>query len=354
MGSIEDLRKKIDVLDRNIIELLTKRAKLVSQIGRLKLKKNIGIMSKEREFDIIERLKKNIKPPLKEEMVEYIYDAILAALRSIEKRVTVSYLGPEATFTHQAAIEEFGPSVEYVPRKSIEDVFDDVEKRRSDYGVVPIENSSEGIVNHTLDMFIESDLYICAERELKIEHYLLSNEKSIKNVKVLFSHPQAISQCSRWIKSNLPNVQIHETSSTADAASHAAIEHASAAIASLLAKKIYHLDVLAERIQDYPNNFTRFLIISTHHSKKTGSDKTSILVSIKDRVGALFELLKPFKENGINLTKIESRPSKKKPWDYYFFIDFNGHIEDENVKKCLKELKSTCEFVKFLGSYPSK
>ncbi|MCS7185157.1 MAG: prephenate dehydratase, partial [bacterium] len=215
-------------------------------------------------------------------------------------------------------------------------------------------NSSEGIVNHTLDMFIESELYICAERELKIEHYLLSNEKSLKNIKVLYSHPQAISQCSKWIKSNLPNVQIFETSSTADAASHAAIEKNSAAIASLLAKKIYHLNVLAERIQDYTNNYTRFLIISTHYSKKTGSDKTSILVSIKDRVGALYELLKPFKENGINLTKIESRPSKKKPWDYYFFIDFIGHIEDIVVNDCLSKLKESCEFVKFLGSYPKK
>jgi chorismate mutase/prephenate dehydratase len=271
---------------------------------------------------------------------------------SLEVPFKIAYLGPEATFTHLAALKRFGSQVEYIACDSITDVFLEVERDTAHYGVVPIENSIEGAVSHTLDMFVDSDLEICAEIILDVSHNLLANCPKDK-IKRIYSNPQVFGQCRIWLQENLPNVDKIEVSSTTRAAQICAKEKYSASIASLLAAKVYKLKVAASDIEDSPHNITRFLVIGKTEVPQTGHDKTSIMFSIKDRVGALHDMLVPFKQNRTNLTKIESRPSKKKAWDYYFFVDLEGHRNNPEVKKALLELESKCTFLKVLGSYPA-
>lgn len=263
----------------------------------------------------------------------------------------MAYLGPEATFTHMAARRKFGSSVEFVPVASIADVFTEVEKKRADYGVVPIENSTEGVITHTLDMFIESTLKICAETLLEISQCLLSNS-SLEEIKRVYSHPHAFAQVRGWLRSNLSAVECIEVSSTAEASRRAAIEPNSAAVGSELAAQVYHLNVLAKGIEDRVDNYTRFLIVGHSLVGQSENDKTSIMFSVKDRVGALYSMLLPFNKHNVNLTKIESRPSQNTIWEYIFFIDMNGHIENDNVRKAIDELRENCLYLKVLGSYP--
>jgi len=267
--------------------------------------------------------------------------------------LAVSYLGPEVTFTHLAAMEKFGSSINYRSCKNITDVFSEVEKGRSDYGVVPIENSAEGAVSHTLDMFIDSNLKICSEAYLSISHNLLGHSGSLSNIKEIYSNPQVFGQCRLWLRNNLPNASLRETSSTAQAAMIVSKKKDAACIASLLAKDKYKLKLLAGSIEDFSRNITRFLVIAKDMALATGKDKTSIMFSVKDKVGALHEALVPFKKNRINLTKIESRPSKLRAWEYYFFVDLEGHVNNSKIKKTLKELKKSCSYLKILGSYPA-
>ncbi len=287
-----------------------------------------------------------------EKSLKLITSEIEKACENILKPKKIAYLGPEATFTHMAAKIKFGESAEYVPGKNIGEVFSHVETGRTDYGVVPVENTSEGMVNYTLDRIIDSELNIIGEVILRISHYLLSQEKNIKDIKKLYSHPQALAQCRLWIERNLSHVEIYETKSTGEAAKKAFTEKQSAAIGSKLAASIYNLNIIAENIEDSSQNYTRFLVIGKEKMSPTGYDKTSIALAIKDKVGALYELMKPFAENKVNMNKIESRPSKQKPWDYIFFIDIDGHIEDENVKKVLYSLEDLTTFLRILGSYP--
>jgi chorismate mutase/prephenate dehydratase len=281
-------------------------------------------------------------------------ETVFKIYRGMFKEIVVAYLGPEGTFTHQAALIKFGEKARYIPVKTIDEVFKEVEKKRADYGVVPIENSIEGVVTHTLDVFIESDLKITSEIILEIHHFLLSREKTIRDIKKLYSHPQAIAQCRNWISQNLPDVEIYETESTTSAVKRILNEKKSAAIASEVAASMYNLNIIAERIEDFRENITRFLVIGNNFSEKTGNDKTSILFSIKDKVGALHDILVPFKKEKINLTRIESRPSKKKAWEYVFFVDFTGHKDEPNVKKALDKIKNSTIFLKILGSYPKE
>ena len=238
-----------------------------------------------------------------------------------------------------------------VPVKSIGQIFAKVEKKQADFGVVPIENSTEGVVSHTLDMFLDSDLKICAEIILEISHHLLG-KGDLKGVRKVYSHPQALAQCRDWLEENLPTAGLLEVESTARAAQTTVREKDSAAIASDVAASLYGLKIMASHIEDRPSNYTRFLVIGRDYSEKSGQDKTSILFSIKDRVAALYDMLSPFKNHAINLTKIESRPTKRKAWEYVFFLDFMGHKDDESVKKALAELEEECFFLKILGSYP--
>jgi len=350
---IEDLRKKIDKVDLEILKALNKRAELVKDVGRVKIKsgrKDFYIPHREKK--IISGLNRVNRGPLEVEAVESIYREIINACRSLESKLRVAYFGPEGTFTHLAAMKNFGSSGDYVPVKTIADVFTEVEKGRAGYGVVPVENSTEGMVNHTLDMFIESNLVICSELNMRIEECLLSATGNVKDIKVVYSHYQPLAQCRNWLEENLPGIPVIEVSSTAAASKRALKEKGAAAIGSRAAAAIYKLEIAAGGIEDSKENFTRFLVIGNNPSEASGEDKTSILFSIKDKVGALHDMLMSFKGHKINLTKIESRPTKKKAWEYIFFVDLLGHISDKKVQKALDELKENCVFLKVLGSYP--
>jgi chorismate mutase/prephenate dehydratase len=349
---LKSLREKIDKIDNEILTLLNQRTRAVREIAKLKAKAKQEFYVPHREKKIVERLLKKNKGPLPSEALRGIFQEILNASRSIQKKLKVVYLGPEATFTHLAAVKNFGKYAIFTPAKSIADVFSEVEKGRSDYGVVPIENSTEGVINHTLDMFVSSELKICSELLLEISHNLLSKAGELREIKRIYSHPQAIAQSRNWIEDNLPNAELVETSSTAKAAEMAEKDHEGGAIASRLAASLYDLKIIAERIEDNVQNFTRFMVIGKSFPAKSGQDKTSILFSVKDKVGALHDMLTPFRENNINLTKIESRPTKLRAWEYIFFVDFVGHVEDENVKRALRQLERECLLLKILGSYP--
>jgi chorismate mutase/prephenate dehydratase len=260
-------------------------------------------------------------------------------------------MGPEASFSNLAALKRFGSQVKYVACPGIPDVFLEVEKDVADYGVVPVENSIEGAVTHTLDMLVDSDLKICSQIILDVAHNLLANCPKDK-IRRVYSNPQVLGQCRLWLQENLPHIEQIEVSSTTRAAQIAGKEKNSACIASLLAGKVYKLNMIARDIEDSPHNITRFFVVGKNEAGKTGHDKTSILFSIKDKVGALHDMLLPFKKYKINLTKIESRPSKKRAWDYYFFVDLEGHKQEPRVQKALQELENKCKFLKILGSYP--
>jgi chorismate mutase/prephenate dehydratase len=280
---------------------------------------------------------------------------IVHVSRNLQKPLRIAYFGPEATFTHQAALRQFGRAVPLMPCKSISDVFAEVERDRADYGVVPVENSTEGVVNHTLDMFIESPLSICSELEMPIHLALLGRRSKAslhKTIKILYAFGQPLAQCRRWIETHLPLARVVEAASTAQSAQLAAKNPHAAAVASPIAAAIYGLDILASRIEDSPNNFTRFLVIGKTAAARTGRDKTSILFSIKDHVGALHDILVPFRKYGLNMTKIESRPTRQRAWEYVFFVDFLGHQSDKKVQQALSLLEKSCVFLKILGSYP--
>ena len=346
------LRKEIDGLDKQILELLNERAKLSLTIGRAKSKNNASIYAPDREKEIYKKLISDNNGPLSAESLKAIYVEIMSGSLSLEKSLAIAYLGPPCTFTHLAALKKFGKSLKYLECKSIADVFTEVERGGADYGVVPVENSTEGAVNHTLDMFIDSDLKICSEAYLPIEHNLLSKHGKMSSVKKVYSHQQVFAQCRIWLEKNLPNARLISSASTTRAAMFAAHGRSYAAIAGKLAAEEYGLNVLARAIQDSPHNVTRFLIIGKQEVKPTKHDKTSIMFTMKDKTGALHDVLAPFKKSSINLTKIESRPSKKKAWKYYFFVDLDGHHDDKKAKKALSLLKNKCLLLKILGSYP--
>ncbi len=352
MSDIKKLRGKIDTIDAEILKLLLRRGDIAKKIGGVKKESDADFYVPSREKEILLKIKNKDISPFTPESIESIFREILNASRSVERKIRVAYLGPAATFTHQAAIKNFGVNADFIPAESISDVFAEVERKRADYGVVPVENTSEGIVTHTLDMFFNSDMKIVSEINLQIEHCLLSKSKWTGSVKAIYSHPQAFAQTRKWIHKNCPTAKLKETLSTAMAAAIARNEKNSAAIASAVAAKLYSLNIIASGIEDIKENFTRFLIIGHNISESSKNDKTSVMISLKDRVGALHDMLIPFKKNKINLTKIESRPTKRKAWEYVFFIDFLGHISDENVKAALGEVEKNSNFIKILGSYP--
>lgn len=349
--NLKKLRKRIDILDKQIIQLLNLRAKIAKKIAQTKQRFGKSIYSPDREAEVLKRISQLNKGPLTIQTLEVIYREIMSSNLSLDKTLKVTYLGPEASFTHLAVLKKFGSQTECIPCGSISDVFLEVERDNADYGVVPVENTIEGAVTHTLDMFVDSDLKICSQIILDISHSLLTNCPKEK-IKRIYSNPQVFGQCRIWLQENLPSVEKIEVSSTTRAAQIASREKYSASIASQLAAKIYKLKVLVTDIEDSPHNITRFLVIGKTDVAPTASDRTSVVFSIKDRVGALHDMLVPFKKNRINLTMIESRPSKKKAWDYYFFLDLAGHRNNPSVKRALTELEHKCKFLKVLGSYP--
>ncbi len=349
--SLNKLRNKIDQLDRKLINLLNLRAEATKSIGKIKINTGKSIYTPERERDVLRKVVSQSRGPLKKVAVEAIYREIMSAGLALEKVLKIAYMGPKASFSNLAALKRFGSQMEYTACGSIPEVFLEVERAAADYGVVPVENSIEGAVTHTLDMLVDSDLLICSQVNLDVSHNLLANCAKNK-IRKVYSNPQVFGQCRIWLQKNLPNVQLIDVLSTTYAAEVAKKEKNSAAIASLLASKVYGLKAISCGIQDSLHNITRFLVVGKNAALRTGHDKTSLLFSIKDKVGALYELLLPFRKYGVNLTKIESRPSKKKAWEYYFFVDIAGHKDDLKIQKALKELERRCNYLKILGSYP--
>ena len=351
-GQIKSLRQKIDSLDRHILTLLNERAKLALEVGRVKSGSQIDLYNPQREAEILNRLESQNHGPFPLRAISPVFREIISACRSLEGELTVAYLGPPATHTHLACVARFGGSMSTLPKETIPEIFEDVEKGKANFGVVPVENSTEGVVNRTLDMFIHSEVKICGEILVRISHDLLSRGGKLEEVERIFSHPQALAQCRRYLSKNFSKVQLAETVSTAKAAQMAAGDPKAAAIASSFASDLYGLKVVESRIEDYPHNYTRFLVLGLQVCGRTGKDKTSLLFSIPDSPGSLYQVLRPFSEKSINLTKIESRPIKDQPWEYVFFVDFEGHNTDPHIQEAIAELKKKVLFLKFLGSYP--
>ncbi len=349
---LSHLRKKIDGLDAKIIGLLNDRAAITLSIGREKIKNKKPIYAPDREQDVLKRIKNLNAGPIKNDAVEAIYREIMSASLNLEKPLRIAYMGPEATFSHLASLKKFGSSVGHVACDNVAEVFSRVESGDCDYGVVPIENSIEGVVTHTMDLLVESDLKICSQVLLDVAHHLMS-KGNLSQIKEVYSHPQVLGQCRQWLMKNMPKAHLIPVVSTTKAAQMVANKKNAACIASQVAASLYGLTILKKNIQDSAHNITRFLVISTMDVPPTGSDRTSLVFSIKDKVGALHAMLTPFMKHKINLTKIESRPSKKKAWDYYFFVDCEGHQSDVKVARALSQLEGMCKFLKILGSYPA-
>ncbi len=352
---LDELRKKIDSLDSELLRLLNERADVVHGIGEAKKSAGLMIYAPEREEALLQVLaKKNaaLGGRLPEKSVRAIYREIMSAALALEDDLKIAYLGPEGTWTHQAALNKFGRSVEYVAQPSFEDVFDEVARRRAHYGVVPIENSTEGAVNHTLDLFADSPLKICAQILLRIENSLMANIPR-EEIKVLYSHPQVFGQCRNWLHQNMPHADRVEVSSTTKAAEIAARTPNAGALGGALGAQLHGLTVLDPSIQDSATNTTRFLVLSETTCPPTGNDRTSLMFSLRNEPGALFKALTPFNEFHINMSKIESRPSKRRDWEYFFFVDILGHCEEAGLVRAMAELERQCSFVKVLGSYPN-
>lgn len=349
---LQKLRRQIDDIDDRILELLNQRAEVVIAVGKAKEGQSREFYVPSRERAIYERLISANAGHFPAEGIRRVFREIISASLSLEQPLKVAFLGPQATYTHVAAMQQFGFSAQMVAQKSIPAVFDEVVRGRTNYGVVPVENSNEGIVSHTLDMFMESELQIIAEVLLEISHDLLSSSGRIEEVKRVVSHPQALGQCRHWLEENLPEAVLVDAASTARAAQMVAEDESAAAIASEMAATLYGLKVVKKKIEDNPNNFTRFLVIGKKMPERSGRDKTSIMFSIKDQPGILYRMLEPFSKRNINLSKIESRPMKKKAWEYIFFLDLEGHIQEEPIHDAVEELRGHCQFLKVLGSYP--
>jgi chorismate mutase / prephenate dehydratase len=348
------IRQEIDRVDAEVVRLLNERARLALEVGRQKEEADAAVYVPARERDVLQRVAAHNAGPLPPHALRSIYREIISACRSLEKPLQIAYWGPPASNTHVASLVRFGGGASYSPYPSIADVFCAVERREADYGVVPVENSTEGIVNHTLDMFLESRLRICWEVYVRIAHNLLSHCRALEEVRTLFSMPQATGQCRQWLSRYLPHAEIVDVTTTAKAAESAGTTPASAAIANRAASDHYGVPILQEHIEDNPRNRTRFLVIGHNEPAPTGKDKTSIMFAVKNEAGALYRALAACEKYDVNLTMIESRPTKLTPWEYVFFIDVTGHINGQGseIPKALALMQKECLFTRVLGSYP--
>jgi chorismate mutase/prephenate dehydratase len=355
---LEAIRREIDGLDSELVALINRRADLAKKVAQIKDGQGENdegsshYYRPEREAEVLRSLIDDNTGPLPGHHVSRIFQEIMSACRALQKPLAVAYLGPEGTFTESAAFKHFGHAVDTLPVDSIGGVFRRVESGGGDYGVVPIENSTEGVVGHTLDMFVTSRVSICGELELGIHHCLMAAGGGLEDIGKIYSHQQSFAQCRRWLDANLARVPRETVASNGEAARRAAVEVGTAAIAGEIAAGDDRLRVLAGNIEDDPGNTTRFVVIGRQAVGATGRDKTSVLFSTRDRPGALYESLQTFKKRDINMTRIESRPSRRGNWSYVFYVDFEGHAADANVSAALDELEELAPFYKFLGSYP--
>ena len=350
-GELEELRGRIDGLDGEIVRLINERARCAARIGELKRAQGAAVFVPAREKAVYDRVLGLNKGPLPGPALKAIYREIMSGLLALERAPRVSYLGPEGTFSHKAALCKFGSSVEYHPAPSFRDIFLAVARGHADYGVIPVENSTDGGVNPAMDCFFETRLKICSEIFIPVHQNLLSRAER-GAIRTIYSRPEVFGQCRQWLGANFPHATLLDSPSTMAAAERAAREDGAAAIGPDTAAETCGLVVLEAAIEDNPENVTRFVVVAREGAQPTGRDKTSLMFSIKDSPGALLGMLEPFSKRGINMTRIESRPSKKKAWDYYFFVDLEGHISDPAVKAAVDELAGRCRHLEVLGSYP--
>ena len=347
------LRAGIDSVDEEIVRLLDRRARLACRIGEIKREYGLEAYAPARERAVLDRVAALGAGDFPARGLEAVFREIISSSISLEARLKVAYLGPEATFTHEAALRSFGASVELEPQATVSEVFTRVERGEAGHGIVPVENSMEGTVTHTLDELMNSPLKVCGEVYLPVSQNLISCEPSLDRVRIVCSHPMALSQAAPWLRHELPGALLEEVESTGEAARRAAREPGVAAVGSVLAAEAHHLNVLARSIQDARTNATRFIVLGREWAGRTGRDKTSVVFSVKDRPGVLRDALAAFAEEGINLTRIESRPSRKRAWTYVFFADFDGHPEEERVQRALAALEEHCPYVSLIGAYPA-
>ena len=349
---MDGLRGEIDAVDAEIVALLDRRARAAQRIGELKHARGLDAYVPARERMVMNRVFDLSAGDFPRHGLETVFREIISCSISLEARLKVAYLGPEATFTHEAARRSFGTSVDLEPQRTVAEVFARVERGETQHGVVPVENSMEGAVTHTLDELMNSPLKIGGEIYLPISQNLISRSAAVGEVSLILSHPMALAQSASWLRRELPNAAVEEVESTAEAARRAAEEPGVAAVASVMAADAHGLNILARGIQDARTNATRFIVLGRKWAGKTGKDKTSVVFSVKDRPGVLKDALSAFSEAGINLVRIESRPSRKRAWTYVFFADFQGHPEEERVKNALENLEEHCPYVSLIGAYP--
>ena len=351
---LQAIRERIDAVDGQLQDLITERAALAQEVARVK--SNSGeetlFYRAEREAQILRRVRERNVGPLSDETMARLFREVMSACLALEQPMTIAFLGPEGTFSQEAVLKHFGHAVRGAPQAAIDEVFREVEAGSADYGVVPVENSTEGAVNITLDLLLRTSLKICGEVELRIHDHLMSRQTSVGEIQTIYSHAQSFAQCREWLDSHLPNVKRIAVSSNSEAARLAAEEEGAAAVAGATAAELFGLNRLTDNIEDAPDNTTRFLILGREDTPPSGEDKTSLLVSSRNEPGALFQLLKPLADNGVSMTRIESRPSRQGMWEYVFFVDIQGHRQTSIVSKALAELERNASLFKVLGSFP--
>ncbi len=344
-------RAAIDALDEKIVALLNERAAHAQAVG--KLKGNGGIYRPERETQVLRRVAAANRGPLADAAVAQLFTEIMSVCRALEEPLVIAYLGPEGTFSEMALAKQFGASVEALPCASIDEVFRAAETGAAQYAVVPVENSTEGAIGRTLDLLLTTPLKICAEVVLRVQQNLLAKRSAMKAIRKVYSHPQSLAQCHVWLSQHLPQAERVPLASNAEAARIAAKEAGAAAIGAEIAAARYGLKVLARSIEDDPKNRTRFLVLGRHDSGPSGKDRTSLAMTAHNRPGAVHDLISPFAAHGVSMTRLESRPARTGQWEYYFYVDIEGHQQDPKVAKALAELRDKAPFVKIFGSYPA-
>ncbi len=351
---LQAIRERIDALDEQLQSLINERASLAQEVAEVKLAagEEAVFYRPEREAQVLRRVKERNQGPLPAEEVARLFREVMSACLALERQTAVAFLGPEGTFSHEAVLKHFGHSVKPVPLAAFDEVFREVEAGSADYAVVPVENSTEGAVNYTIDLLLKTPLKICGEVELRIHDHLMSKASDIASVKRIYSHSQSLAQCREWLDAHLPSVERIAVNSNAEAARLASEDVEAAAVAGKSAAEMYSLPLLASNIEDEPNNTTRFLIVGRESVPPSGEDKTALLLSTRNQPGSLFKLLEPMAKNGISMTRIESRPSRQGTWDYVFFVEVLGHQDDEAVASALAELEKEAALFKVLGSFP--
>ncbi|NVE00481.1 prephenate dehydratase [Massilia sp. BJB1822] len=350
---LKPLREKIDAIDAQILELLNQRAQVAQEVGHVKAETMAPVFRPEREAQVLRGVAERNPGPMGNIEVQTIFREIMSACRALEKRVTVAYLGPAGTFSEQAVYQQFGTAVEGLPCASIDEVFRATEAGTADFGVVPVENSSEGAINRTLDLMLQTSLTISGEVAIAVHHSLMTRTGSMDGVKVICAHSQALAQCQVWLNLNYPNIERRAVASNAEAARMAGEDGSIAAIASELAGTQYKLGVVKGHIQDDPHNRTRFAVVGQLQTNPSGKDQTSIVLAVPNKAGAVYQLLAHLAKHGVSMTRFESRPARMGTWEYYFYVDIEGHVHNPSVSKALAELKDNAAFFKVLGSYPT-